>query len=83
MGLCADPNDPYPAESIFAPPKGLSFRFTDAVPSGKSNILGFISLSGNLWWKNSGSFSVSLLAENWIYCTFTGLLVYNIQAVNY
>ena len=29
------------------------------------------------------SFSVSPLADNWINCTFTGLPVYNMQAVTY
>ena len=30
-----------------------------------------------------GSFSASLLVDNWIKCTFTGLLDYNIQAATY
>ena len=42
-----------------------------------------ISLSGNLWWKSSESFSIFLLADNQIYHTFTGLPDYNIQAVTH
>ena len=62
-----------------------------AYPSGswmlllleKPTFWGHISLSGNLWWKKSESFSISLSAENQICHTFTGRPDYNIQAVTY
>ena len=50
---------------------------------GKPTSQECISLSNNLWWENSGSFSISLLADNWINHALTGLLDYNIQAVTY
>ena len=70
---------------------GLSLHHLQAYPSGSWMLLllakpksqEHISLSGNLWWKNSKSFSISLLADNQIYHTFKGLLDYNIQAVTY
>ena len=43
----------------------------------------YLTTGGNLWQKNSESFPLSLSADNQIYCTFTGLLDYNIQAVTY
>ena len=42
-----------------------------------------ISLSGNLLHEKSEGFSISLLADNQIYHTFTGLLDYNTQVVTY
>ena len=68
---------------------GLSLCHLQAYPSGSWMLLllakptsqEHISLSGNLWWKNSKSFSIGLLTDNQIYHTFTGLLDYNTQAV--
>ena len=70
---------------------GLSLCHLQVYPSGsqsllllaKPTFLGHISLSGNLWQMKSISFSISLLADNQTYCTFTGLPNYNIQAVTY
>ena len=83
MGLCANPRNPCPV--------ALSSWHLQASPSGSWTLLllakptfqEYISLSGNLWQKNSKSFSLSFSADNWIYHTFTGLLDYNIQAVTY
>ena len=70
---------------------GLSSCHLQAYPLGSWMLLlvakptsqEHISLSSNLWQKNSHSFSFSILADNQIYHTFTGLLDYNIQAVIY
>ena len=60
-------------------PLGLQMLFLLAKPMSQEHI----SLSGNLWWKNSRSFSISLLVDNWIYLPLQAFPYYNIQAVTY
>ena len=83
MSLCANPNDPHLVGPVFVPSTGLSFRYVDAAPSGKTNIQRAYFLGGNLWQKNHKSFSIRVSADNWTYHTFTGILDYHIQAVTY